>query len=134
MKKRAFCILLAALLHASAAQAEWRLISQDGFSKIYLDPASRKKTPDGAIFAQALTDYDPHSPEAAAFKLSEKGLSEIERVTIDCEKRAYRSEGGSWFEGHMATGARRSDYPAQSSWSKVPPYYLGLSTKLCERE
>ncbi|MBL1255205.1 surface-adhesin E family protein [Methylocystis sp. Sn-Cys] len=134
MKKNAFCILLAALLHASAASAEWRLISQDGLSKIYLDPASRQKTPEGAVFARALTDYDAQSPEAAAFKLSQKGLSEIERVTIDCAKHAYRSEGGSWFDGHMATGARRGDYPAQSTWSKVPAYYLGLSKKLCETE
>ncbi|KAF2989629.1 hypothetical protein OGR47_01345 [Methylocystis sp. MJC1] len=134
MRKIALPVLLACLLHAPVASAEWLLVSQDGFSKIYLDPASRKRTPDGAIFARALTDYDPQSPEAAAFKLSEKGLSEVERVMIDCEKPAYRSEGGSWFVGHMATGARRSGYPAGSTWSKVPPYYLDLSTKLCGKE
>lgn len=50
------------------------------------------------------------------------------------QDNAYRSEGGSWLDGHMATGARRSDYPPQSTWSKVPPYYLGLSAKLCESE
>lgn len=134
MRKIALPVLLACLLHAPVASAEWLLVSQDGFSKIYLDPASRKKTPHGAVVARALTDYDPQSPEAAPFKLSEKGLSEVEDVMIDCEKPAYRSGGGSWFAGHMASGARRSEYPAGSSWSKVPPYYQGLSIKLCEKE
>jgi hypothetical protein len=132
MRKSALLVLLVSL--SGAASAEWLLVSQDTLSKIYLDPASRRTLPDGMIFARALTDYDPQAPEAAAFRLSEKGLSEIENVLIDCGKEAYRSGGGRWFDGHMATGAVRGDYPAKPAWSKAPPFYSHLLAKLCDKE
>lgn len=126
-----FFFLPALVLCASAARAEWSLVSQDGFSRIYLDPASRKPAPDGSILVRALTDYDPEAPEAASFKLSEKGLSEIEDARFDCAGKTYRTEGGAWYEGHMAVGAVRSTYPAKTGWSGVPPYYAGLFSKIC---
>jgi hypothetical protein len=134
MRNSALLVLLVSLPSPSTASADWLLVSQDTLSKIYLDPASRKTLPDSVIFARALTDYDPQAPEATAFKLSEKGLSEIENVLIDCGKEAYRSDGGRWFDGHMATGAVRSDYPAKPAWSKAPPFYSHLLAKLCGKE
>lgn len=131
MRKSAFLLILAQFLYIASAHAEWALVSQDGFSSVYLDPASVKKGDDGSSLVKALTDYNPHSPEAIAFKLAEKGLSEIENARFDCSKQAYRSEGGSWFAGHMATGAVRSDYPAKATWGKVPPFYEALAGKLC---
>ncbi|WP_424360918.1 surface-adhesin E family protein [Methylocystis parvus] len=131
MRKSAFLLILAPFLYATAAHAEWSLVWQDDFSKIYLDPASVKKGDDGSTLAKALTDYNPHSPEAIDFKLAEKGLSEIESARFDCAKQAYRSDGGSWFAGHMATGAVRSDYPARATWGKVPYFYQTLAGKVC---
>lgn len=131
MHKRS--IVLFFLLLSTPAAAEWLLTGRDGFSKIYLEPASQARLADGSIRVRALTDYEPQAPEAASFKLSEKGLSEIEAAVFDCAKNAYRSEGGSWFEGPMATGAVRSAYPAKQSWSKVPPFYAGLFAKACAR-
>jgi hypothetical protein len=116
---------------AMPARAEWALAGDDGFSKIYFEPASLRKNADGSIYLRALTDYDPASPQAADFRLSEKGLSEIEQVLFDCEKSAYRSEGGAWFESHMATGPMRSDYPAKLPWRKVPSFYSSLFAKAC---
>ncbi|PPD43903.1 MAG: hypothetical protein CTY15_08665 [Methylocystis sp.] len=124
--------LAAALAQAPVSAAEWLLVSQDGFSKIYIDPASRKIAGDIASVA-ALTDYDPRAPEAASFKLSEKGLSEIESVRLDCGRRQYSSGGGRWFAGQMADGAARSDYPAKTAWSKVPSFYDGLYAKVCAK-
>jgi len=131
MRKRAHLLILAQLLFAPAAHAEWRLVWQDDFSKIYREPESRKTLEDGTILVKALTDYDPHSPQAIDFKLAEKGLSEIESARFDCTKQVYRSDGGSWFAGHMAAGAVRSDYPAKAAWSKVPYFYRALSEKVC---
>lgn len=123
--------LVALLSFVSPAAAEWRLAGQDDFSTIYYDPASRRALADGAIEVRALTDYNPNSPEAEPFKLSEKGLSEIETALFDCAKGAYRSGGGSWFAGHMASGSVRSDYPGKATWSKVPSFYTDLFTKSC---
>ncbi|QGM96830.1 surface-adhesin E family protein [Methylocystis parvus] len=131
MRKSAFLLILASVFFVSAARAEWRLVWQDGFSRIYLDPASRERTDGGAIFVRALTDYDPHSPQAVDFKLPEKGLSEIETASFDCAKSAYRSGGGSWFSGRMATGEMRSAYPAKETWSKIPPFYQALAREIC---
>lgn len=124
-------LLLAALLLSTPAATDWRLAGQEGFSKIYLDPSSRETLVGGAVRVRALTDYDPHAPEAASFKLSEKGLSEIEQAVFDCGKGAYRSDGGSWFDGPMATGAVRSVYPAKETWSKTPSFYAALFEKVC---
>jgi hypothetical protein len=132
--KTSFAALLALCLFAPAARAEWLLASQDGFSKIYLDPSSRKELPENIVSVRALTDYDPAAPEAAGFDLSQKGLSEIENVLIDCPRKSYRSEGGKWFAGPMATGDARSDYPAKSNWSPTPRFYQGLAAKICPRD
>lgn len=134
MRQHAVPLVFALVLHTASASAEWRAASQDGFSKIYFDPVSRQTLADGSVVVRALTDYDPQSSEAASFKLSEKGLSEIEKAVFDCAQSAYRSDGGSWFAGQMATGAVRSDYPAKTAWSKVPSYYLSLFSKVCARE
>lgn len=134
MNKIVFGLVSAAFLLASSAHAEWLLVSQDGFSKIYMELASRKSLDDGVTTLDALTDYDPASPEAESFKLSQKGLSEIEAVMIDCRTQQYRSGGGTWFAGRMAAGAMRSDYPAKAAWSKIPVFYEGLFSKVCAKE
>ncbi|WP_442755106.1 surface-adhesin E family protein [Methylocystis sp. JAN1] len=131
MRINAFLLILAQIPCAPAAYADWSLVWRDGFSRIYLDPASLKKLDDGSILVKALTDYDPHSPEAIDFKLAEKGLSKIESARFDCAKNAYRSDGGSWFAGHMATGAARGDYPAKATWTKTPSFYRALAEKIC---
>lgn len=131
MRKNAFLLILPLILVAPAAHAEWRLVFRDSLSAIYLDPDSRKTQTDGSILVRALTDYDPHSPDAASFGLSQKGLSEIEDARFDCASHAYRSGGGAWFSGQMATGVARSSYPAKESWSKIPPFYEALAAKLC---
>lgn len=129
VKARHFLIFL--LLSAPAGAVEWRPAGAEGFSTIYYDPASRAVLPDGAIGLRALTDYDPQAPEAGPFRLSEKGLSEIENAVFDCVKGAYRSDGGRWFSGHMATGSVKADYPARAGWSRVPSFYAGLFAKAC---
>jgi hypothetical protein len=123
--------LLSILLLSTPAAAEWRLAGQDGFSTIYYDPASRKTRDDGSVSVRALTDYDSRSPEAASFRLPEKGLSEIEEAAFDCTKKTFRSGGGAWFEGQMATGAVRNAYAAKDSWSKVPGFYASLFSRVC---
>lgn len=115
----------------SPVRAEWTLAGADDFSTIYFDPASSRKNADGSLYLRALTDYDPASPQAARFNLSEKGLSEIEQVLFDCTKNAYRSEGGVWYEGHMATGKPRKSYPEKPAWEKVPSFYAALFDKAC---
>lgn len=131
MTPRVSLIFISLVLYVAPARAEWTLAGDDGFSKIYFEPASRRKNADGSIYLRALTDYDPAAPQAADFKLSEKGLSEIEQVLFDCAADAYRSEGGAWYEGHMAAGRMRSDYPAKTAWRKVPSFYSSLFAKVC---
>ncbi|WP_457798846.1 surface-adhesin E family protein [Methylocystis sp. S23] len=124
-------VLTFAVCAPDMAQADWQLVSQEGFSTTYVDPASRKALPESVVSIRALTDYDPASPEAASFKLSEKGLSEVEKVLLDCGKNAYRSEGGDWFEAPMGAGAIRSAYPPKTAWSPVPSFYAGLYSVVC---
>lgn len=131
MRRRVSFLCICLVLGVLPARAEWAPAGRDGFSTIYFEPDSRRANADGSIYLRALTDYDPASPEAARFKLSEKGLSEIEQVLFDCAKAGYRSEGGAWFDGQMATGAMRSAYPAKLSWRKVPSFYSELFTKVC---
>jgi hypothetical protein len=131
MRKTTIALAAALAAHASAASADWLLVSQDDFSKIYMDPQSRETLPEGRVSVRALTDYDPRAEEAARFGLAEKGLSEIETVVMDCRNEKFRSGGGSWFTEHMAGGAVKSAYAAKEAWSKTPAFYSTLFSKLC---
>lgn len=135
MISRGRTFLLAASLApafvSAASGAQWTQVSKDDFSTIYMDPATKKAQPDGTVSVDALTDYDPNSPNAGPFRLSEKGLSEIESVLLDCAKGNYRSQGGAWRDGHMGEGRITKSYPPGDSWSSVPVFYEGLFEKVC---
>jgi hypothetical protein len=132
MARSIFFLVAVLCLSAAPVRAGWTAAGSDDFSKIYFDPASRHGNDDGSVSVRALTDYDPASPQAEGFGLSEKGLSEIEKVLFDCAKTAYRSDGGVWYEDHMAMGAVRRQYPPRTAWSKVPSFYVKLFEKVCE--
>ena len=91
----------------------------------------RRTSADGIVTIDALTDYNAASPQAAAFDLADKGLSEIETASFDCVNRKYRSEGGAWRQGQMGEGKITKPYPPKEGWSPVPPYYAGLFAKVC---
>jgi len=131
MKKSTLAFAAALAVHASTASADWLFVSQDDFSRIYMDPQSREALPEGRVSIRALTDYDPRAEEAARFGLAEKGLSEIETVVLDCRSEKYRSGGGAWYTDQMAAGAVKSAYSARETWSKTPAFYLPLFSKLC---
>ena len=114
-----------------AATTPWQSVSQDGFSKIFLDPASKKTLPDGLVSLRALTDYNPDAPEAKDFKLSEKGLSEVETAVFDCKAKTFRSDGGDWFREHMGKGAPARHYDAKTKWAPVPSFYAALFQRAC---
>ena len=96
-----------------------------------MDPGSRRTSSDGIVTIDALTDYNAASPKAAAFGLADKGLSEIEKVSFDCVKRKYRSEGGGWREGQMGEGKITRPYPPKDEWAPVPSYYEDLFATVC---
>ncbi len=131
MWKISVSALLSSLVFSAAARAEWAQVSKDDFSTVYMDPASKRILSDGTLTVDALTDYDPASPNAKAFGLAEKGLSEIEKVSLDCANRKYKSEGGYWREGPMGVGKTTRTYPSKDSWAPVPAYYDGLFAKAC---
>ena len=123
--------LLSTLASSASARAEWVQVSQDDFSTVYMDAGSRRPSSDGVVTIDALTDYNAASPKAAAFGLAEKGLSEIEKVSLDCVNRRYRSEGGAWRQGQMGEGKITKPYPPKDGWSPVPHYYDGLFADVC---
>jgi len=126
--------LLSSLASSASARVDWAQVSHDDFSTIYLDPASRRTSPEGIVTVDALTDYNPASPKAGPFGLAEKGLSEIEKASFDCVNRKYRSDGGGWRQGHMGEGKITKRYPAKEDWSPVPRYYDGLFAHICSSE
>jgi hypothetical protein len=134
MWKISVSALMSSLVSSASAGVEWAPVSKDDFSTVYMDPSSRRMSPDGIVTVDALTDYDPVSPKAAAFGLAEKGLSEIEKVSFDCVNRKYRSGGGGWRQGQMGEGKITKPYPAKDGWSPVPPYYVGLFARVCSSE
>ena len=128
MRRASSLLFVIFLFYEATARAEWLPAGGDDYSKIFLDSQSPRQNADKTVFVRALTDYDPKTPKS--FKRLEGGLSEIESVIFDCARDAYRSEGGVWYVGHMATGAVSRHYGA-ATWAKVPSYYAGLFTKVC---
>lgn len=130
-RSKALIVLMLSLAATAVAGSEWAQVSKDDFSTIYLDPASKKPLSDGIVSVEALTDYDPTSRQAAEFHLSEKGLSEIESVLLDCANHKYSSQGGTWRDGHMGAGKITKTYPPKEAWSRVPAFYDGLFATVC---
>lgn len=108
----------------------WRFVSSDDFSKIYLKEDSKKINEDIINF-EALTDYIDTSPQWDSFSKKANGLSEIENVSFDCAHKKYRSLGGSWFEGHLAKGLIKSTYTETENWSAIPKFYQKLYEMVC---
>jgi hypothetical protein len=134
MSKRGYIFFLSVFLLSSAsALAEWQLVSDDGFSKIYVDPKSKKMLPHGVAIVNALTDYDPNSDQARSFGLADKGLSEIEAVSLDCINTMYKSEGGNWFKEHMGHGEISKKYDPNPNWSSIPQFYKQLALSVCSK-
>lgn len=121
------------LAFSATARAGWEFVSKDDFSTIYMDQNSLKNIADATVSVSALTDYDPASPKARDFRLSEKGLSEIETVLLDCANRKYSSQGGAWRSGHMGSGETTKTYLPKEAWSNVPSFYAGLFAKVCAK-
>jgi hypothetical protein len=132
MRRRNIAALCLLLLGGCAKEPAWRQVSDDGFSKIYIDPQS-KIVERGVVKVDAMTDYDPKSLQAKDFGLAEKGLSEIETVFIDCATQKYRSGGGAWRKDHLGRGAVSRTYDATPAWKDVPDFYRGLAKEVCAK-
>ena len=115
------------------AGKDWLFVDADAFSKIFYDPVSKRTGTNDVVTLSALTDYDPSAQEAESFRLSEKGLSEIEMASFDCVNAKFKSEGGQWFEGRRAEGKVRSAYAAKEKWVGVPEFYLKLFDTVCRQ-
>ena len=118
---------------AKNSGVNWMFVAADDFSKIFYDPISRKTNQDDIVTLDTLTDYDPSSKKAESFHLAEKGLSEIEKISLDCVNKKYRSEGGRWFNGRMAAGDIQKTYPSNEQWKTIPDFYIKLFDTVCRQ-
>lgn len=119
--------------NTKTAGAGWAFVWADELSKIYFDPVSRKTEENDIVVLDALTDYDPTSSKWENFSKRTNGLSEIEKVSFDCENNKYKGLGGKWFEGRAASGVVKSAYGEKEKWSNVPEFYLKLYDTVCHQ-
>ena len=116
-----------------AAGAGWVFVWADELSKIFYNPVSKKTEENDIVVLDVLTDYDPTSSKWENFGKRTNGLSEIEKVSFDCENNKYKGLGGKWFEGRAAAGAVKSAYGEKEKWSNVPEFYLKLYDTVCHQ-
>jgi len=116
-----------------AAGAEWDFVWADELSKIFYNPVSKKTEENDIVVLDVLTDYDPTSSKWENFGKRTNGLSEIERVSFDCDNNKYKGLGGKWFEGRAAGGAIKSTYNAKEEWTNVPDFYSKVFDMVCHQ-
>lgn len=116
-----------------AAGAEWDFVWADELSKIFYNPVSKKTEENDIVVLDVLTDYDPTSSKWENFGKRTNGLSEIERVSFDCDNNKYKGLGGKWFEGRAAGGAIKSAYNAKEEWTNVPDFYAKVFDMVCHQ-
>ena len=117
----------------NAAGVDWVFVWSDELSKIFYNPVSKKTQENDIVILDVLTDYDPTSGRWENFSKRTNGLSEIEKVSFDCENNKYKGLGGKWFEGRIARGDIKSAYGESGEWTSVPDYYAKVFDTVCHQ-
>lgn len=117
----------------NAAGVDWVFVWADELSKIFYDPVSKKTEENDIVVLNVLTDYDPTSSKWEDFSQRNNGLSEIEKVSFDCENNKYKGLGGKWFDGRIARGDVKNVYGAKEKWTTVPEFYVKVFDTICHQ-
>gem|GEM_PF-1356170 len=117
----------------NAAGVDWVFVWADELSKIFYNPVSKKTIENDIVVLDVLTDYDPTSSKWENFSKRANGLSEIEKVSFDCENNKYKGLGGKWFEGRAAQGDVKSVYNEKEQWTSVPDFYAKVFDTVCHQ-
>lgn len=117
----------------NAAGVDWVFVWANELSKIFYNPVSKKTKENDVVVLDVLTDYDPTSSQWENFSKRTNGLSEIEKVSFDCENNKYKGLGGKWFGGRAARGDIKSDYGEKGEWTNVPDFYVKVFDTVCHQ-
>ncbi len=116
-----------------AAGVDWVFVWADELSKIFYNPVSKKTVENDIVILDVLTDYDPTSSQWENFSKRTNGLSEIEKVSFDCENNKYKGLGGKWFESRIARGEVKSVYSEKEQWTDIPDFYAKVFDTVCHQ-
>jgi hypothetical protein len=128
MKKKSTFFALFLGLMSTSIHADWIEVARhaDQSYVAYLDPASKKATPNGYTVWKMRDYLAPQRDEGIPYQyLSDKALSEY-----DCAHHKVRELTLQDYAGHRAAGSPLNASQSEGSWQRIIPGSIGEATFL----
>lgn len=124
-----FLLLVALLLSASSAFAEWKLLRSDSERQIYVE-SSRIRKEGNSVKVWALTSHNAPIPKADIFFQSAVILYQL-----DCQNERIRVFSSVFYSGPMGKGDTVHSSNEPKDWMNAIPGTLGdiFVQKYCQR-
>ena len=111
---------------------DWRTVEQIGVMRYFINANSIVDPASGYVSDDVLVDTDPRTPIRSLIGLPDGAASKIERVTVDCKTRRYKTESADLYRENMGRGTVLKHFDQRAGWSFAPAYYARVFDKLCE--
>ena len=111
---------------------DWRTVEQIGVMGYFINANSVVDAASGHVSGEVMVDSGPRTAGANLAGLPDGAASKIERVTVDCKTRHYKTESADLYRENMGKGAVVRHFDQRAGWSFVPGYYVKVFDKLCQ--
>lgn len=111
---------------------DWRAVEQIGVMRYFINANSVVDATSGNVSGEVLVDSGPRPSGKDLAGLPDGAASKIERVTVDCKTRRYKTESADLYRENMGKGAVVRHFGQRSGWSFTPGYYVNVFDKLCQ--
>ncbi len=111
---------------------DWRTVQRNGGMNYFVNSHAVIDAATGYLSSELLVDSGPRASAKDLAGLPDGAASKIERVTIDCKTRRYKTESADLYRGNMGKGAVVRHFDQRTGWSFAPAHYVTIFDKLCQ--
>ena len=111
---------------------DWRAAQQTGGMSYFINSNAVVDAASGYLRSQLLVDTGPRASANNLAGLPDGAASKIERLTIDCKTRRYKTDSADLYRENMGKGAVVRHFDQRAGWSYPPAHYVAIFDKLCQ--
>ena len=116
----------------SVAGVDWRSVQQTGGMSYFINSNAVVDSVSGYLHSELLVDTGPRASAQNLAGLPDGAASKIERVTLDCKTRRYKTDSADLDRETMGKGAVVRHFDQRAGWRYAPAQYVTLFDKLCQ--
>lgn len=111
---------------------DWRTVQRNGGMNYFVNSHAVIDAATGYLSSELLVDTGPRASAQNLAGLPDGAASKIERVTIDCKTRRYKTDNADLYRENMGKGAVVRHFDQRAGWSYAPAHYVTIFDKLCQ--